>query len=280
LKGGNYKVRAVVRDKTKEASINLQKRGVELFQGDMSKPEQIPDSAFKDVHGVFLLTDFWDPSTREKECELGMAMVDKIAKLGVKHLIFSTLPNCEEESNGKWKVVPFTQKAKIEDYIRGKKDKFDCITFVAPAFYYQNFLSWFKIAKDQQGNCSITMPQTSSLTAIDITEMGDIVRLCFDEPNKFNGKFVPIAGDSASPQNYVNSISKRLGINVELKSLPLETFAKSGGEELAQMFGWFDDFSYYGSRDWTMSKKLKPDMKNFDQWLSENIQSFREQASI
>jgi uncharacterized protein YbjT (DUF2867 family) len=282
LKSGKFRLRALVRDKNAESATKLTSLGVEIVEGDMSKPNSIPDSIFDGVHGVFLLTDYWDPSMTGKELEEGKPIVDKIAKSGVKHLIFSSLPNVQEESKGKWNVPHFTQKALLEKYIRERKDKFDSITFVSPAFYYQNFLSFFKLTKDEKGNLFIKMPQTKSITACDISQLGAVVCECFKSPEKYNGAFIPVAGESSSPQDYINTLSEKLGKKIELKSVPHETYAKSsspGSEEMANMFGWFNESGYFGSRDWTTGQKIV-DLKSFRQWLDENIQCFKDQVSV
>jgi len=283
LDDGQYKLRALVRDKTKEESKKLQNRGVELIVGDMSKPDSIPDSLLKDAYGVFLLTDFWDPSMKGRELELGKKLVDIIAKAGVKHIIFSSLPNVEKESNGKWKCPHFTSKAKVEEYIRENKNKFKYITFVQPAFYYQNFCSYFKITKDEKGNHCITLPSSRSLTAVDISQMGRIVCLCFNQGKKFDDQCIPIAGENNTPQGFVDMISKKLGKKIELKLIPVDSYSKTmkyeGSNDMADMFGWFDEYTFYGKgQDWSYGKKLAP-LSPFSEWLDSNIQCFQEQVS-
>jgi len=283
LKSGNCTIRAVVRDPTSEGTKKLRNLGVEIVQGDMSKPEEIPELAFKGVYGVFLMTNFWDPSMQGKEFELGREIVKKCATAGVKHLIFSSLPNVDEESKSKWCVPHCTDKAKLEQYIRKRKDDFDYITFVAASFYYQNFIHMFKPQKDENGQLTVMMPETKSLSAFDVTQLGGIVMECFNSPEQYNEKFIPIAKEHSNPQSFVDAISEKLGKEVKLKTIPIEDYAKlpfQGAYDIAQMFGWFDEFTAFGERDWSMGKKIDPTLRSFRQWLDDNIESFREKVGV
>ncbi len=51
-----------------------------------------------------------DPETMNKEVELGKSIVDAAVEAQVKHFIFSTLPNAEKISKGKYRVPHFTDK--------------------------------------------------------------------------------------------------------------------------------------------------------------------------
>jgi len=209
-----------------------------------------------------------------KEYEQSIPIVDSAFSAGVSHFVFSTLSNTEEESNGKYHVVPFTTKAKIESYIRGKGFKYT--TFPAAAFYYQNFKSFFPPKPDADGNLSITLPSTKLIAGIDITQFGGIVSAIFNNPEKYNGLFVAVAGDNQSPQQYVDAISEKIGKPIKLNLVSQEVFASfgfPGAEELAEMFAWFNDYGFFGKQSWEQGKKIDPTLRNFKDYLiSSNYQ--------
>jgi len=118
------------------------------------------------------------------------------------------------------------------------------------------------------------MPQTRSLTGVDITQLGLAVLQCLNAPDKYNEQCIPLAGENSPPQVYIDAISEKLGKRVELKLVPIDTYARlktPGSEEMARMFAWFDEFGYFGSRDWTLGKKVVSDLKPFRTWMDENI---------
>jgi len=268
LEEGNWRLRTLTRHPDSDCAKHLSSRGVEVIEGDEASPSQ---SFFQDVYGVFLVTAAWDSSVRGKEFEVGKQIVDMAAKMKVKHFIFSSLANVEEESNGKYNVPLFTEKAKIENYIREKDKSFEHITFVGPAFYYQNFLRYFKI--QDNGELSITLPETKMLTAYDVWQTGKAVLAVFKNPDWFQGKFIPLVGENAPPQDYVNNLATKIGKNIKLNLVPWEKYAKlplCGAEEFGPMFGWFDEYTYYGrTHDIWLGKQLIPSMRSFKEWLGE-----------
>jgi uncharacterized protein YbjT (DUF2867 family) len=272
-KNQTFKIRAVTRNPDSKKAKSLSSQGVDVVEGDLSK--SIPDSVYQGVDGVFLVTDYWDPANKGKEFEEGKAVVDQASKHGVKTFIFSGLPNVEKLSKGKWDVPHFTQKGKLEDYIREKKP-FKNFIITEPAFYYQNFQTMFPPKTDASGNLSISMPMTKNLTAVDINEYGAIVSTLFANPEKYHGKTIAVAGQQAPLRSYVDSLSKKIGRPIQLNEVPHDRYASfsfSGAKDLAQMFGWFNDYTYFGPNlDWEVGRKMVP-LQSFDSWLS-SLDSF------
>jgi len=64
--------------------------------------------AFTGAYAVFAVTNYWDPTSKGKELELGKNMVNAAKKTNIQHFIWSSLPNAIEYSKGK-----FTKKSNI-----------------------------------------------------------------------------------------------------------------------------------------------------------------------
>lgn len=254
LKDGGFSVRGVTRKPTDEKSAGLKKKGVQVVQGDIVGPIEPLVEAMKGSYAAFLLTNFWDPSTKGKEVENGKKLVDAARKAGVKHVVWSTLANVEKESKGKYDVPHFTDKAKVEEYIRELQSKspkaFDHVSFVAPAFYYQNFETG--LAPKVEGDTyTFTLPPIKTLIAFDVTETGPAVVSALKEPAKYELKRIDYYGTAASPEEYVKTYAKVTGRKAVLNTVSNEAFAKfpfPGAKEFAAMFGWFNEFTYYGAK--------------------------------
>lgn len=54
------------------------------------------EQAIKGSYGVFLLTNYWEHFSMEKEVEQGKRVIDVCEALGVKHLIYSGLENVKK----------------------------------------------------------------------------------------------------------------------------------------------------------------------------------------
>jgi len=252
LKSGHFRVRGVTRNTKEKKSLDLAARGVEMVEADMVKNTVEELSAvLKGSYGAYLLTNFWDPATMNQELPLGKKLVDAAKHAGVKHIIWSTLANVEKFSG--IKTVPhFTDKALVEDYIRGlqaaKPRAFEHATFAAPAFYYQNFQSFFP-PKYEGDTLVFTIPETKILTAYDVNETGLAVANVFEHPQEYDLKRIDYYGTHQSPQQYVDDFAKVTGKKAKLNSVPRDVFAKfpfPGAHELADMFTWFNDHTYYG----------------------------------
>jgi len=209
-------------------------------------------NAMKGSYGAFLVTNFWDPASMGKEAELGHKLVDAAQKAGVKHITWASLANVEKLSNVKYLVPHFTDKAKVEEYIRSLQAKkpraFESVTFPAAAFYYQNFKLFFP-PKQEGDTLVFTLPATEYLTAFDVNEVGPAVLTAFNNPREYDGVRIDYWGEHAHPQQYIDTFAKVTGHKARLVSVPLDKFAKlgfPGAEEMANMFGWFNEFTYYG----------------------------------
>jgi uncharacterized protein YbjT (DUF2867 family) len=85
-------------------------------------------AAFEGVHGVFLVTNNWEKGT--DEFKQAAAAVRAAKEAGVKHLIWSTLPDVDAISGGKFNVPHFTGKARIDRIV--SEAGFMYHTFVIP----------------------------------------------------------------------------------------------------------------------------------------------------
>ena len=85
------------------------------------------------------MTNFWDPAQMPRETEIGTAAVQAAHAAGVKHLIWSALPDAETLTGGRVKVAHFTGKARVDAAV--KAAGFARHTFVMAPMYFQNFLT-------------------------------------------------------------------------------------------------------------------------------------------
>ena len=127
-------------------------------------------------------------------------MNDRSLDAGVKHFVWSTLPNVEAISKGKLHVPHFTGKAKVDQIVRGAG--FANHTFVIAPFYYQNLIGVLGPQKQPNGSAGWTLPLDPAVRGIhmgDITELGDIVAGAFAHPNQAgHGEYLPLVGDFVS----------------------------------------------------------------------------------
>src|SRR5246127_2119985 len=163
-----FKVRALTRNPAKHREL-----ADEVVQADLSRPETLA-AAFKGAHGVFLVTNVWEEGTNE--VEQATAAVRAAKDAGVEHFVWSTLPDVEAISGGRFHVPHFTDKARVDRIV--KDAGFAHHTFVIAPFFYQNLLGAMAPQKQENGGLGWTLPIDPAVRSIhmgDIRELGPIV---------------------------------------------------------------------------------------------------------
>jgi len=243
--GGQFKVRALSRNPGTHREL-----ADELVEADLDRPETLK-AAFEGAHGVFLVTNFWEEGT--DELKQASAAIRAAKDAGVKHLIWSTLPNVEAISGGKFNVPHFTGKAKIDRIV--KDAGFAHHTFVVAPFYYQNLLGLLAPQKQANGSVGWALPLDPVVRCIhmgDISELGVIVAGAFAQPDEAgNGEYLPLVGDFMSFNDIVDTLNRQ-GHNFSVSQVPKEMFATlfPGAAEVAETFSYFQAHTYLGS-DWS-----------------------------
>src|SRR5882672_10714268 len=237
-----FKVRALTRNPAKHREL-----GDEVVQADLTSPETLK-AAFEGAHGVFLVTNFWEEGT--DEVEQATAAVRAAKDAGVKHLVWSTLPDVEAISGGKFHVPHFTNKAKVDRIV--KDAGFANHTFSIAPFFYQNLVGAMAPQQQADGSMGWALPLDPSVRCIhmgDIRELGTIVAGAFAHPDQVgHGKYLPLVGEFMS-FNEIVDVLNRQGHNFSFTQVPADLFATlfPGAAEIGAMFRYFEAHTYLGS---------------------------------
>ena len=267
-KDGSFKVRAITRNPDK-----YQGKADEAVQGDLTDLESLT-KAFKDAHGVFVVTNFWEGADELAE---GRIAVEAAKNANVNHFIWSTLPNVEEISNGKFEVPHFTGKAKVDELV--KNAGFTNYTFVQPPFYYQNFTGQLAAQKQQDGSIGWTLPIDPTKKVIhmsDINDLGKVVAGAFLNPEKVGkGSYLSLATELNSFNDVLEAF-KANGKEFSFNQVPTDVFSGffEGAAEIAQMLAYFESSTYMGPNSDTQIQLAKEiSTENFTplkEWIKQN----------
>src|SRR5207302_2353960 len=216
----------------------------EVVLADLNRPETLK-AAFAGAHGVFLVTNVWEPGADERKQAL--AAVNAAKDAGVQHFIWSTLPNVETISRGKLDVPHFTDKAKMDRIV--SEAGFAHHTFVIAPFFYQNLAGVLAPQKQPDATLGWALPIDPTVRGIhmgDITELGNIVAGAFAHPDQAgNGQYLPLVGDFMSFNEIVETLNRQ-GHNISYKQVPKEIFAGffPGATEIAEMFSYWEAHTF------------------------------------
>ena len=268
VKEGSFHVRAISR---KPESYNGNAH--EVVKGDLTDVDLLAKS-FKDAHGVFVVTNFWEGAD---EIAQGKIAIDAAKKANVNHFVWSTLPNVEEISSSKFDVPHFTGKAKVDDLIINAG--FQNYTFVQPPFYFQNFTGQLSAQEQQDGSIGWTLPVNPEMKVIhmaDIHDLGKVVAGAFLNPERVgNGSCLSLATELNS-FNDVLAAYKENGKEFSFNQVPVEVFSGffEGAGEIAQMFAYFEAHTYMGEdadeRIQLAKEVATEEFTSLNEWIKQN----------
>ena len=278
LSRGRFAVRAITRNPDSAAARALAELGAEVVKGDLDDPASVR-AALEGVYGVVGVTNFWEHF--EKEGEQGRTLVNAVADAKVKHFVFSTLPPIAEATGGALKSPHFDLKAEHEDLARKLGIP---STFIHVPFYYENFLGFFPPRPNGSGGYQFGFPQGDTpLAAMSVADVGRIVAPIFENPEKYVGKVIKLAGDELPPAEYARLMARQAGADIQYAHVPRETFAAlgfPGAEDLADMFEFYRVHMPSRRREVEECRALAPEVQTFESWLAKNDQGLRKALNL
>lgn len=239
---GRFRVRALTRNPGSHPDL-----ADEVVGADLDRSETL-GAALEGAYGVFLVTNAWEQGTDE----LGQAMaaVRAAGEAGVRHFIWSTLPDVEAISGGRLHVPHFTNKAKVDRIVA--EAGFAHHSFVIAPFFYQNLTGVMAPHALQDGRPGWALPLDPAVRGIhmgDVTELGAIVAGAFAQPGLAgHGDYLPLVGDLMSFDDIVATLNGQ-GHDYGFHRVPRELFASffPGADETASMFDHFQAHTYLGA---------------------------------
>ena len=268
IKEGTFKVRAISRNPN-----NYSGKTDEVMKADLTDLSSLTE-AFKGSHGVFVVTNFWEGAD---EIAQGKIAIQAAKDAGVSHFIWSTLPDVEKISNGKFDVPHFTHKAQVDELI--SEAGFENYTFVQPPFYFQNLTGMMAAQPQQDGSVGWTLPIDPSVRGIhmsDINDLGKVVAGAFLNADKVgNGSYLSLATEFNSYNDILDAF-KENGKEYSFNQVPVDVFSTffEGAGEIAQMLAYFEEHTYMGPNSEAQIQLAKEvateEFTSLNQWIKQN----------
>lgn len=280
---GGFKVRAITRNADSEKAKELAKLGVDVVEGNVDDKASLV-KAFNGAYGAYCVTFFWEHFSPEKENQTARNMAEAASEAGVKHVIWSTLEDTRKwipldddrmpTIHGKYKVPHFDAKGESNVYFENSGVPY---TLLNTSFYWENFI-YFGLGpqKGPDGNLAITFPMgDKKLPGIASGDIGKCAYAIFKAGKEYQGKTVSIAGEHLTGNQMAEAFTKHLGVEVKYNAVPpsvYRSFGFPGADDMGNMFQFKADFEadFCGARDINKTKKLNPELLDFDTWLQKN----------
>lgn len=244
----DWQVRAVTRNVRCQAALHLAELGCEIAEADLNSPLTLFE-ALQGSFGLFAVTNFWDRDTRMSEFKQGKNLVRAAKDAGIQHFIWSTLPDYEALSGGKYKVPHFTSKARVDNEV--KMAGFRYHTFVEAPFYFQNFLTLHAPKKIPDGRELWRYPADKDKCRFacgDIKELGKVVAAALNQPDKVgNGQYLALASDYLCWQELVDILNAR-GHKLDYEQVCAEEYDSffPSAREFRHMMAFWEENHYFG----------------------------------
>jgi uncharacterized protein YbjT (DUF2867 family) len=210
LGSGRYRVRALTSRIDSPEALRLAEQGAELVEVPLALNHgKDLVKAFQGAQMAFLMTPGVVPPAGY-EFDIGKELADACVQAGVGHVVFSSLENVDSITGGTKFAPHFTDKARVEAYIRGLPIR---SSFIQLAFFYTNLLEYYVPRKDGDALVfPVYLPEHFQAPFVDpLTATGPAVLEIFDHPDTYTGHTLPVIGDILSPAEMIETFTRVTG---------------------------------------------------------------------
>jgi uncharacterized protein YbjT (DUF2867 family) len=280
-----FAVRALTRNPDSDAARRLAAQGAEVVEVDISDEASVA-KAFDGAYGAFLVTNFWDHMSpeREKQDALNMARAAKTA--GLTHVIWSTLDDTRTHipldddrmpNLGDYKVPHFDAKAEADQYF---VDAEVPTTFLRTTFYWDGLLGQMGPQRGEDGKLVLALAMGDSpLAGIAAEDIGRTAYGILQRGPELAGKTISIASDHLTGKEIAERLSEALGEEVTYVPVPFDVLRSQpfpAAVEVANMFQFYAETPRFNAdRDVDAVRELNPRLQTLQQFLAEHRDDLR-----
>jgi uncharacterized protein YbjT (DUF2867 family) len=280
---GEYAARAITRKPDSEKARALAALGVEVVAGDADRPETL-DAAFAGAHGAFVVTNFWEHGSAEREYAQATAMARATGRAGVKHVVWSTLEDSRKSFplsdprlptlHGKYKVPHFDAKGEADAVFVAEGGP---TSFLLAAFYWDNFIHFGAgPRRGEDGKLVLGLPLGGQkLPGVAAGDIGGCALGIFRRGASAVGQKFGISGENLSGEELAAGLSRALGEPVAFFDVPFDVYRGlgfPGADDMGNMFEYQQLLgpAFLEARSPSLSRELFPELQSYDAWLSKN----------
>lgn len=281
-----FALRALTRRPDSDAAKALAARGAEIVTADLDDEASVR-AALDGAYGGFFVTAFWEYNSVEREQRQARALAGAAAAAGLRHVIWSTLPDTRAHIDPDDDRAPTLGDGyKVPHFDgKGEADAFFAeagvpTTYLSTTFYFDSFIDFFPPARDEDGVLSVKVPMgDSKLPGIAAEDIGRTAFGIFVRGPELAGQTVSISGENLTGAEYAAAFSKELGETVEYRPMSLDevrALPVPGADDIANMFFFYAEHedAFAGARVPEKVRELNPHLQDFAGWLAAHREAF------
>ncbi|RGD57438.1 NAD-dependent epimerase/dehydratase family protein [Kitasatospora xanthocidica] len=261
LLAGGRAVRALVRDPFAPAAVALAEAGAELVRADFDEPSGL-EPALAGTAALFAVPPVaYGPegTDHEREFTRGRALADAAAAAGVRQVVFTSVAS----TSGAAFAAP--GKRRVEQYLC---ERFPLVTVLRPVRFMTNYFGT-DVGFDGivDGVHRHLFAPHEPLQVIAPQDIAEFAALAFEQPERFAGRTLELAGDDLTPVEAAAAISAATGIPVRYEWVTHEEAAALNPEFAEVRRQWAAGHRWHA--DIEALRVIHPGLRTLADWLAE-----------
>jgi uncharacterized protein YbjT (DUF2867 family) len=263
LPGNKFELLALTRNANSPSALKLaQTANVKIVEGDLDNVSAIFEKTGP-VWGVFAVQ-----TVSKKEEAQGKDLVDAAVAAGTEYFVYSSVDRGgPQKSEGYGTYVPhFVTKYHIENHLKEKASASKqgmAWTILRPVAFMDNYAANFP---GKGFGAAWKSLGDKKLQVIYSGDIGAYAALAFENPEKYQGQALSIAGDELSfaeaQEVFKDAFDSELPYTYGFVATALKTLIADVG----LMFKWFEEVGYGSNIQ--EARKIYPGLMDFKTWLT------------
>jgi uncharacterized protein YbjT (DUF2867 family) len=249
-----FQVRALTRNLQKPEAQALADQGAEVVQGDMEDRSSM-ERALEGAYGIFSVQNFWE-SGYDGEVQQGKTVADAAKAAGVEHLVYSSVGSAHRQTG----IPHFESKWEVENHVRQIGLPY---TILRPTAFMQNW-EWTR-EMILGGTLAQPFDPDKPFQQVAVEDVGAFAAIAFENPDRWIGREVDLAGDEQSMTEIADTFSRVIGREVSYYQVPWDQFEEQIGEEGTLNSRWINDVGY--EADIAALRQEYPELTIFERYL-------------
>ena len=257
LAAKKVRVRVLTRNLDSQKAKSLAARGVELVKGDFDDVASLR-TALAGVSAAYSVQQWTEKGGTAKEELYGKRFADAVKASGSTHLVYSSAEGVERNSG----LAHYESKWAIEQHIRGLGLPATILrpvgfmdAFGVPAIQRGMFLGIFK------ANFGPSLP----IQFVATYDIGWFAARALEEPEKYAGRVIPLAGDQLSINDIVRTFKAVTGKKPWVAPIPAFLAKRAMPKEFLDMFTWIRTKGF--KADIAKVRQEYPQLLTFAGWV-------------
>jgi uncharacterized protein YbjT (DUF2867 family) len=233
LRERGHHVRGLTRKAQSPAAQALAGKGIEIAIGQLEDRASL-DQALKGVDSVLAVTTPYEAGT-EAETRQGVTVADAAQAAGA-HLVFNSVASADKRTG----IPHFESKYEVEKHIRAIGAR---ATILAPVYFMENAIT-FTREQIKAGVYATPLPPDRKLAQIAVADIAAAAVAAIENPDRFAGRRLDLAGDEVSGGEAVRILSRVTGRTFAYFQVPMDVIRQGMGDDGVKMYEWFDRAGY------------------------------------